>query len=247
MNRLSQILKMLDTSGEEERSLADDLTAEERVQMGTPEEWSFTDDVAHYAFWRQRLAENLAAIAEGRPPEWKEWFLELEERNRMIFEQYQLQSLEEILEFSETALADLIEAVRSVEHELETIGLNPPSSQELPLWRRIVGTGYLHPMFHLGWYALRRGDTARDRHLNLTMANQSMDLDDSPHWQGTVTYNQACYHSLVGETEQAIELLGPALELKPDLIELARKDPDLDPIRSDPAFQQIFADLESKA
>ena len=122
MDRLSQLLRMLETSGEEERSLVDDLTAEERAQMGTLDDWSFKDDVAHYAFWRQRLAENLAAIAEGRPPEWKEWYLEIEERNRMIFDKYQSQSLEEILALSVTALSDLKEAVRGVEHELETVG-----------------------------------------------------------------------------------------------------------------------------
>ena len=215
--------------------------------MGTPDDWSFKDNVAHYAFWRQRLAENLAAIAARRPPEWKEWYLEIEERNRMIFDKYQSQSLEEILALSATALADLKEAVRGVEHELETIGLNPPQSEELPLWRRIAGTGYLHPMFHLSWSALKHGDSARHRHLNLTLAEQCLALDDSPGWQGLTTYNLACYHSLAGETEKAIELLRTALELDPSQIDWSRKDPDLDPIRSDPAFQRILTDLEAKA
>jgi hypothetical protein len=70
MDRLNQLLKMLETSGEEERALVDDLTVEERAQMETPDDWSFKDNLAHYAFYRQRLAENLAAIAEGRSPEW---------------------------------------------------------------------------------------------------------------------------------------------------------------------------------
>lgn len=247
MDRLSQLLRMLETSGEEERSLVDDLTAEERAQMGTLDDWSFKDDVAHYAFWRQRLAENLAAIAEGRPPEWKEWYLEIEERNRMIFDKYQSQSLEEILALSATAMEDLKEAVRGVEHELESIGFNPPPSQEEPLWVRVGGTGYIHPMLHLILYANKRGDTARHRHLNLTLAEQCLALDDSPHWKGTTIYNLACYHSQAGETEKAIELLRTSLELRPSQMDWSRKDPDLDPIRSEPAYQQIYTDLEAES
>lgn len=247
MDRLNQLLRMLETSGEEERSLVDDLSPEECAQKGQMDDWSFKDNVAHYAFWRQRLAENLAAIAAGRPPEWKEWYLEIEERNRMIFDKYQSQSLEEILALSATALADLIEAVRGVEHELETIGLNPPPSQEEPLWVRVGGTGYIHPMLHLISYAHKRGDTARHRHLNLTLAEQSLALDDSPHWQGTTIYNLACYHSQVGESEKAIELLRSSLDLRPSQTDWSRKDPDFDPIRSEPAYQQIYKDLETKA
>jgi len=69
MDRLNQLLKMIDTSAEEERSLVDDLSAQERAQEGQVDAWSFKDYVADYTFWRQRLAENLAAIAAGRPAE----------------------------------------------------------------------------------------------------------------------------------------------------------------------------------
>jgi tetratricopeptide (TPR) repeat protein len=165
----------------------------------------------------------------------------------MIFDKYQSQSLEEILVLSATALAELKEAVQDVEPELETIGFNPPPSQEEPLWVRVGGNGYIHPMLHLISYANKRGDSARHRHLNLTMAEKCMALDDSPHWQGTTIYNLAGYHSQAGETEKAIELLSSALELRPSQIDWSRKDPDLDPIRSDPAYQRIYADLGTDA
>jgi hypothetical protein len=246
MDRLDQLLKMLETVRKEERSLVDDLSAEERDQMGTPEEWSFKDNVAHYTVWRRRLTENLAAIAAGRTPEWKEWYLETEERNRAIFDEYQSQSFEEIQAFSATTLSDLIEAVRSVEHELETVGLNPPSRRERPLWWYIAANSYSHPMLHLITCAHKREDTARHRQLNLTLAEQSLALDDSPPWQAGTNYNLACYYSMAGETEKAIELLRSALIMSSQSrIDWSRKDPDLDPIRSDPAYQQIYTDLET--
>ncbi|MFN2138050.1 MAG: hypothetical protein ACK2UK_18990 [Candidatus Promineifilaceae bacterium] len=45
MDRLNQLLKMIDTSAEEERSLVDDLSAQERAQEGQVDAWSFKDYV----------------------------------------------------------------------------------------------------------------------------------------------------------------------------------------------------------
>ena len=49
MDRFNQLLKMMETSSEEERSLVDDLTPEERAEIGAPDNWSFKDNIAHYA------------------------------------------------------------------------------------------------------------------------------------------------------------------------------------------------------
>jgi tetratricopeptide (TPR) repeat protein len=51
-------------------------------------------------------------------------------------------------------------------------------------------------------------------------------------------YNFACFASLAGEGEEAIEHLQRAFELSPDFFELAKTDKDLDPIRDDPRFPQ---------
>src|SRR6476660_8164366 len=46
--------------------------------------------------------------------------------------------------------------------------------------------------------------------------------------RAALTYNLACCEARLGETEEAIEHLGAALELRPSLAELAREDSDLD-------------------
>ena len=52
-----------------------------------------------------------------------------------------------------------------------------------------------------------------------------------------VLYDLACFESLAGRREQALEHLRAALErADPPLAEHARTDTDLDPIRDDPAF-----------
>jgi len=49
-------------------------------------------------------------------------------------------------------------------------------------------------------------------------------------------YDTACFESLAGHREDALEHLRRALEADPSLSELVADDPDLDPIRDDPAF-----------
>lgn len=61
---------------------------------------------------------------------------------------------------------------------------------------------------------------------------------------GMPLYNLACAESLAGHRDDAIRHLGMALEHSPSsefLRDLAQKDSDLDPIRDDPAFQELFA------
>ena len=52
-------------------------------------------------------------------------------------------------------------------------------------------------------------------------------------------YDLACFESLAGRREEALEHLRRAFEGEPSLREHARTDTDLDPIRDDPAFPAI--------
>lgn len=51
-----------------------------------------------------------------------------------------------------------------------------------------------------------------------------------------VHYDLACYASLAGDQERALEHLGRAFEGKPETREWAEEDPDLGAIRSDPRY-----------
>jgi hypothetical protein len=54
-------------------------------------------------------------------------------------------------------------------------------------------------------------------------------------------YNLACCEALAGRTEDAMEHLRRAIERRPQLKELARKDSDLDAIREEPGFAELVA------
>jgi adenylate cyclase len=60
-------------------------------------------------------------------------------------------------------------------------------------------------------------------------------------------YNAACFHSLSGDTERALDLLECALAKGGGFPDWLRHDTDLDPLRETPRFQQLLARLAQPA
>jgi adenylate cyclase len=56
-------------------------------------------------------------------------------------------------------------------------------------------------------------------------------------------YNGACFHSLAGEPERALDLLERALAKGNGFPDWLRHDTDLDPLRAHPRFQAVLAQL----
>jgi uncharacterized Ntn-hydrolase superfamily protein len=83
------------------------------------------------------------------------------------------------------------------------------------------------------WEALRRANAHYERHeyaagADLLAAALAGGADDPG-----LLYNLACYESLAGRRDDALEHLGRAVLADPSFRELAREDPDFDPIRAD--------------
>ncbi|KAI9130537.1 tetratricopeptide repeat protein [Acaryochloris sp. CCMEE 5410] len=74
--------------------------------------------------------------------------------------------------------------------------------------------------------------------------DQALSLDSK---NATAVYNKACTYSLQGQCEQALDMLSQALNLDPKVGDLAASDADLDPLRSEPAFQQLMAGYHSNS
>lgn len=53
-------------------------------------------------------------------------------------------------------------------------------------------------------------------------------------------YNLACYWSLAGNADRALEMLARAVELDPAFGRIAQTESDFDPVRSRPEFEQII-------
>jgi tetratricopeptide (TPR) repeat protein/TolB-like protein len=61
-----------------------------------------------------------------------------------------------------------------------------------------------------------------------------------------MAYAAACTHSLTGETDKALDWLETAVERGHQELWWARVDPDLDPLRDLPRFQQIMTDWDQR-
>jgi hypothetical protein len=55
-------------------------------------------------------------------------------------------------------------------------------------------------------------------------------------------YNLACCEAQCGRTENALDHLRQAVEMSEEFLGTAKDDSDLDPIRGEPAFQQLIGD-----
>ncbi len=82
-------------------------------------------------------------------------------------------------------------------------------------------------------YLAGRYEEAADRGRELVEAN--------PGYSNPL-YNTACCEALAGRPADAVDHLRQAIELYPPLREYARKDSDFDPIRDEPAFQELLRD-----
>jgi Flp pilus assembly protein TadD len=92
----------------------------------------------------------------------------------------------------------------------------------------------LHLWFALGWCYKRVGRI----HLAIRSLEQVLAVDPA---EALVHYNLACYWSLAGNKQRALQYLSRALQLDPDYRRRIDAETDFDPIRSDPQFQALCA------
>jgi hypothetical protein len=233
MTLKEKLVALIESISAEEQALFANLSETERTARGEPDRWSPKDVITHMAAWKERLSENLALAARGKSPMRYEDFDAVNARD---FEAYRDKSWVEILEKARTANQHLIEQIeRTSEAELEAF-----LHGERTVWQSIAGTGYTHPVIHLGEVYLDRGEAEYATKLQEDGAAKLLALDRSPGWQGTVRYNLSCHYALVGEKERALSGLKEALELNPGLTEWSKQDPDFASLREEPGYIALY-------
>jgi tetratricopeptide (TPR) repeat protein len=88
----------------------------------------------------------------------------------------------------------------------------------------------------LGWCYKRSGRL--DQAISALEHAREVDAD-----QAIIHYNLACYWSLCGEKERALNCLSKAIQIEPNYRDLIGDESDFDPIRSDPDFQALTSML----
>lgn len=238
MDAKTQLLKLLECASVEEQKLIQSLSEKERSVAGTLEQWSAKDMIAHIAAWKEEMVRRLTDKNISSLPNDME---EIDKINAEIFEEHRHQSWDEILDLSKQAYQSLVKHTQSLDDCSNTQAF--PWQGGSPLWRWIVGNGYIHPIMHFAQFYIGRGDIRSAVKIQKQTTVMLKPFDEGPAWQGVVQYNLACVYTQAGEKQKAISGLRQAFKLNPGLMEYSKSDPDLAAIREEPAFQAL---LESK-
>ena len=228
---------LLQQALDEEMALAADLASAERSAEGTSTDWSAKDTMAHVGAWKERLVRDLDDGQSGT-------LLAQEDIgavNQRIFDQTRGLTWPDVLALLRTGSTDLIARVRTLS-DMSQSGEQPTAGAGIrPLWRRVVGIGYIHSLTHISQLRIGRGQGRLAVRLSEAMVESLLQLDDTPHWRGELLYDLACTYALAGEVDRALETLAEALRLQPELFEWSRTDPDFAPIRSQTAYQALYS------
>jgi hypothetical protein len=101
-----KLIGLVERARREEQALVASLSKVERSVEGEPDRWSVKDVIAHLAAWKERRAQNLAAVAQGESPI---RFEDYEQVNAKDFEEYRDWSWAKILERSAEVHRHLVE------------------------------------------------------------------------------------------------------------------------------------------
>lgn len=241
----SEVLETLRQTREAELAWMDSLSTDERNAIGTLENWSDKDALAHVLTWKRIQAERLAAALRGETPQ-RHSNEEVDQLNAEVYAEHQHRSWEEVSDEAAQAYEALLRETAALSAE----ELAEPSHFEWqrnePLWQSLLSNGAWHPLTHFADSARRRGDAAdlaRFQTALLTGTEKLIarldEIQAPPEAQGNTIYNLACAYATDGKTEQALGLLPRAFELNPQLIAWSHEDPDLVEVRKTPEYQRL--------
>ncbi len=235
MDQVSEMHGLLEFVRRELDTLIDQLTPEEKARRGSLQMWSAKDMLAHLAFWSSHFNRQLEnALAGKEVPLAGEYYNQL---NDGVLYEHLEQPFEE-------ARAEEAEAYRKFTGIIDGFSsaelLDPKKFAYLDgrsLLERILGPHGYHPAFHISDYYVKTNHADKARDLQEVLTER---LSIFPSWKTNATYNLACFYSLNGFKQEAIEKLKVAFCEKPDLIEWSQQDSDIDPLRGMLEYQALI-------
>jgi hypothetical protein len=232
-NLKTRLLQLLDLEHTFQQQLFADFPAE-AARRGTWEQWSLKDELAHIIAWQLNALARIAALMHAEPvPDFNDY----ESLNRAIFDTNHDRSLAEIVAEGDRARADFVALIQSCNEVDLTRPLNFLDKESSTLVAEIISNGLEHPVLHYANYYRRHGDLPRA--MQLYQASVAA-VADWPEQYGNARYNLACFYALSGQIELALAELREALQLRPNLIEWSKQDPDLAALHAEPAYQALY-------
>ena len=211
----------------------EDLSVDEPADPGG--KWHPKDHLAHMAWWRSRNADLIEAVRTGDAPPPS---VEDDVQNAITYEQNRDRTTDGIKRDARASWDELTEAIRAcTEQDLEK---PHPYAPNLALWG-IVPADAGHLGVHLMFLHMDSGDVERAESAARWGHEVETSFFTTPEGRADADYNLACFYARAGRAGEALALLRASFAAKPELIELARRDRDLDGIRENAELTEMLA------
>lgn len=202
-----------------------------------PDAWAPKDVLSHLSAWRSIAASELDALRTGgSPPQIVD---ELDEHNAKIYAETHDLPPEVVLDEADRSWDELMASLEACTEE--DLMKGRPRRPEQESWQIVPGNTYFHLAQHLDWWWSDQGDDAEAEAAARWAHDLAVEAFPEDNRRGVAEYNLGCHYASHGRAEEALPYLRLGIELFPPLVEFARVDTDLDPIRSLPEMAELLA------
>lgn len=197
--------------------------------------WRAKDHLAHLAAWRSNWASQLETVRAGGElsPSVDE-----DAENARI---YALNRDRPAADIRAEAVSSWDRFAAAIDACSDADLLKPhPIREGVHVWEMATGNGHEHLGQHLMFWYLGSSEEAAAESSQLWVYELNRGVFSEPRQRAHSAYNLACFYGRVGRPGKAVPLLRESFKGMNDLVKLARKDPDLDPIRDDPQLRELL-------
>ena len=212
------------------------LNEPQKQECGSLQRWGVKDMLTHLAFWGDHFNRQIEAARAGSPvPDAGDYY---EIINDGVLLRNKEKTFEEARKKEEEVFARSIGLLESESPDDLVDTQKYAHMKGRSLLDRALGTECYHVAAHISDYYLKQGYYEKAAGLQEEYTEKLLAF---PGWDANAYYNLACFYSLNGKVEKALGNLELAFNVKPDLKEWAKKDPDINPLRSEPEYQKLIA------
>jgi len=211
------------------------LTEKQKGEKGSLRKWSAKDMLSHLVFWGNHFNSQIEKVKKGEEVPQAGDYLD-QVNDGVLIEHMDQPFSEALIEFNRS-----FQESTAILKSFSADELNDKEKYEYLSSRSLLdsalGTLGWHIAHHISDFYVKNGQI--EKAIALQEKYTKM-VRYFPTWEANGIYNLACFFALIGEKEKAINNLRTSFITRPDLIELSKKDSDLDTLREDSNFKALF-------